>query len=351
MACGCGGNGGSGGCGGDKPRPSPEKTGLGHALPPLKPTTESLTKTPDTAAPGALLSITEPASVSESALKPEQEAPSEAAAERINCNEEEWPQTAVNGTPIKPEAIAQEMQYHPAADRGEAVYQAVQALVIRELLLQRSRELGLKVQAQAGESEEEALTRQLINLEVQVDEPDEAACEYFYASNLSRFVSAPLLAARHILLACAPDDGEGRSLAQEKAKALLAELTQDPQRFAALALAHSDCPSKAQGGSLGQISKGQTVPEFERQLFRQPQGLVGQPLESRYGFHVVSIDQRIDGAQLPYIAVAANIRRELYQRVWQKSVAQYLQDLVSAADIKGVELAGAAQMSHAPSLQ
>jgi peptidyl-prolyl cis-trans isomerase C len=350
MACGCGGNGGSGGCGGDKPRTTPEKTELGHALPPLKPTTESPTKTPDISAPGTLLSITEPPSVSKSASVPEQETPSE-AAERINCNEEEWPQTAVNGTAIKPESIAQEMQYHPASDRGEAVYQAVQALVIRELLLQRTRELGLKVKAHAGESEEEALTRQLLDQEVQVDEPDEAACEHFYASNLSRFVSAPLLAARHILLGCAPDDGEGRSLAQEKAKALLAELTQDPERFAALALAHSDCPSKAQGGALGQISKGQTVPEFERQLFRQTQGLVGQPLESRYGFHVVSIDQRIDGTQLPYIAVAANIRRELYQRVWQKSVAQYLQDLVSAADIKGVELAGAAQMSHAPSLQ
>jgi peptidyl-prolyl cis-trans isomerase C len=45
--------------------------------------------------------------------------------------------------------------------------------------------------------------------------------------------------------------------------------------------------------------------------------------------------------QLPYEAVAQDIRRELYQRVWQKSVAQYLQTLVGAADIQGIQLAGA----------
>ena len=49
----------------------------------------------------------------------------------------------------------------------------------------------------------------------------------------------------------------------------------------------------------------------------------------------------IEGLQLPYEAVAQDIRRELYQRVWQKSVAQYLQTLVGAADIQGIQLAGA----------
>ena len=80
------------------------------------------------------------------------------------------------------------------------------------------------------------------------------------------------------------------------------------------------------------------MPEFERQLFRQPQGLAEHPIESRYGFHVVYIDQRVEGEQLPYPAVAATIQRELYQSVWQKSVALYLQDLINAADIQGIQL-------------
>ena len=319
MACGCGGtNGGSGGCGGDKPLANPLlETELAHELPQAA-ASAVVEFDPAPAAPGA-----------------------DAEPLLIASSEQDWPRIRVNGVLIEPEAMALELQYHPAAEQSEAMFLAAQALVIRELLQQRCSELSVKVEAGIGESQEEAAIRSLIELEVPVPEADESVCEHFYASNLPRFVSAPLLAARHILLECAPDDIEARISKREQADALLVQLQADPQRFTELALAHSACPSKEQGGALGQLSKGQTVPEFERQLFRQPQGLVGQPLESRYGFHVVYVDQRIEGLQLPYEAVAQDIRRELYQRVWQKSVAQYLQTLVGAADIQGIQLAGA----------
>lgn len=319
MACGCGGtNGGSGGCGGDKPLANHLlETELAHELP--QATASAVVEfDPAPAAPGA-----------------------DAEPLLIASSEQDWPRIRVNGVLIEPEAMALELQYHPAAEQSEAMFLAAQALVIRELLQQRCSELSVQVEAGIGESQEEAAIRSLIELEVPVPEADESVCEHFYASNLPRFVSAPLLAARHILLECAPDDIEARISKREQADALLVQLQADPQRFTELALAHSACPSKEQGGALGQLSKGQTVPEFERQLFRQPQGLVSQPLESRYGFHVVYVDQRIEGLQLPYEAVAQDIRRELYQRVWQKSVAQYLQTLVGAADIQGIQLAGA----------
>ena len=319
MACGCGGtNGGSGGCGGDKPLANPLlETELAHELPQAA-ASAVVEFDPAPAAPGA-----------------------DAEPLLIASSEQDWPRIRVNGVLIEPEAMALELQYHPAAEQSEAMFLAAQALVIRELLQQRCSELSVQVEAGIGESQEEAAIRSLIELEVPVPEADESVCEHFYASNLPRFVSAPLLAARHILLECAPDDIEARISKREQADALLLQLQADPQRFTELALAHSACPSKEQGGALGQLSKGQTVPEFERQLFRQPQGLVSQPLESRYGFHVVYVDQRIEGLQLPYEAVAQDIRRELYQRVWQKSVAQYLQTLVGAADIQGIQLAGA----------
>ena len=78
-----------------------------------------------------------------------------------------------------------------------------------------------------------------------------------------------------------------------------------------------------------------------RQLLRLPVGLAAQPLESRYGFHLVEVEQRIEGRQLPYEAVAEAIRAELDQRVWQVAVAQYLRYLVGAADIQGIHLEGA----------
>lgn len=118
---------------------------------------------------------------------------------------------------------------------------------------------------------------------------------------------------RHILLECAPDDAQARAQAFTQAQILCERLVQFPGQFAELARKYSACPSKEQGGELGQISKGQTVPELERQLFTQGQGLVAKPLESRYGWHVLSVDQRIEGQPLPYEAVATAIRTQLQQ--------------------------------------
>lgn len=309
MGCGCGGNGGGGGCSGEQPLvKEPLEAPLFEELP------------------------------LEDAHEPEA---AEAAPQLIASSEQEWPRVRVNGVDIAPAAIARELQYHPAGSRDEAVYLATRALVLRELLQQRISALDLRVRPQGGESEEEAATRVLIEREVRLPETSEAACRQYYEGNRAHFCSAPLLGVRHILLGCPADDAEARSLAREQALALIAELQGDGGRFAELALVHSDCPSKEQGGALGQISKGQTVPEFERQLFRLPEGLAGQPLESRYGFHVVQVDLRIDGRELPYEAVAASIRAELEQRVWQRGVAQYLRTLVGAAHIEGIALEGA----------
>ncbi|CAD5110594.1 peptidylprolyl isomerase [Zestomonas carbonaria] len=313
MGCGCGGNGNGGGCGGHDPA-----TDGGVSAPVVREV------------------VPEP----QPAVDAPQDEEDEAGPELIASSEQEWPRIKVNGVAIAPEAIARELQYHPADTRREAVFLASQALVLRELLQQRIAELGLAVRAQPGESEEEAATRALIEHEVPMPSADESVCRQYFENNRERFASAPLLAARHILLACPADDAEARSRTREQAEALLAQLAADGSRFAELARAHSACPSKEQGGALGQISKGQTVPEFERQLFRLQPGLALQPLESRYGFHLVWVDQRIEGRPLPFEAVQGTIRAELDQRVWQVAVRQYLQGLVGEADIQGITLEG-----------
>lgn len=255
---------------------------------------------------------------------------------------QEWPRVSVNGVALDPEAIAREMQYHPAESREEAIFLAAQALVIRELLEQRAAELGVEVFPQTDETEEEALIRGLLELDVQLPEVDEASLRTYFQANRERYSSAPLVAARHILLAVAPDDVAGRSRYRDQAVALIAELQAQPDHFGRLVTTHSACPSKAQGGALGQISRGQTVPEFERQLLRLPEGLASQPIESRYGFHIVFVDQRIEGRKLPFELVRDSIRAELDARVWNKAVVQYLETLIGEAGIEGIVMRGAA---------
>ncbi|MEB0121556.1 peptidylprolyl isomerase [Pseudomonas sp. CCI1.2] len=310
SGCGCGGgNGGSGGCGSSK-------------------------KTEEVLDSGPTATVQFEALAAEPAAD-------DAAPKLIASSEQEWPIISVNQVSITAEAMAQELQYHPAQSREEAVFLAARALVIRELLQQRIAELGVSLEIGAGENEEEAATRLLLEREVLVPQCDEETSLRYYENNCGRFHSAPLLAVRHILLECAPDDAEARALAYGQAETLLQRMADFPGSFAELAMSYSACPSKAQGGSLGQISKGQTVPELERQLFTLAPGLASKPLESRFGWHVVSVDQRIEGMPLPYEVVSTAIRTQLQQSVWQKALVQYLQTLIGAADICGIHLQGA----------
>ena len=54
---------------------------------------------------------------------------------------------------------------------------------------------------------------------------------------------------------------------RQRAQSVLDELTLDPSAFAAAAKKYSNCPSAEVGGNLGQLSRGETVPEFEKAIF------------------------------------------------------------------------------------
>lgn len=88
-----------------------------------------------------------------------------------------------------------------------------------------------------------------------------------------------------------------------------------------------------------QIGRGDTVPEFERALFRLgPTGLLGELVRTRYGFHVVSVDQRIPGAKVPFEIVRDRIAARLHAAVEEKAVRQYISILAAQAHIQGVDL-------------
>jgi len=254
----------------------------------------------------------------------------------------------VNGVEIGDHAINAEVQYHPSGSVEEAREAAARALVVRELLLQAAGQRGivrpdpLEGQTDERETRDEALIRTLLAREIRTPEPDEATCRRFYDSNLQRFRSPDLFEAAHILFPADPEDAEVCASAKEHAAAALAQALEQPQRFAELAQQLSACPSAAQGGNLGQITRGQTVPEFETFLFNlEPGQICPVPVKTRFGYHVVRLDRRIEGRQLPFEAVRDKIADYLREHVWRRAISQYLQLLVGQAEIRGIELNGA----------
>jgi peptidyl-prolyl cis-trans isomerase C len=246
------------------------------------------------------------------------------------------PDITVNGNQIPASAIDAEIQYHPAATRREAMVKAAESLIIGELLSQKAKEKGMISDSQQLNFEEDSsLIDDLMDQEIDPPQATEIECERYYQANLDKFKNAPLVEAKHILLAADPEDLEHSSQMKELANKLIDQLKRDESQFSEFAKAYSACPSKEVTGSLGQLSSGQTVPEFERQLFAAKAGLMHTPIETRYGFHVVYIARKVEGKVLPYAQVKEKIEQYLNDKVQRKAYSQYLHLLVSEAEING----------------
>jgi len=254
------------------------------------------------------------------------------------------PIVSVNDVVIPETDILEEAQNHPAKNPGKALRAAAQALVVKQLLLQQANELGLQANPETdgdgrAETEEDALIRMVIDAEMTVPAATEDECLRYYDNNRHRFSSDDIYQARHILLVASPTDPEARQKAKAQAESLTELLIEEPGRFEKIAREMSACSSSQQGGNLGQITKGDTVPEFEASLETLREGeLSAEPVETPFGFHIIALDRKIAGECLPFDHVNERISTWLQAASWSRAVAQYVSILAGEAKIVGVDL-------------
>ncbi|MBI0176856.1 peptidylprolyl isomerase [Bartonella sp. W8099] len=260
-------------------------------------------------------------------------------------------EVSVNGIVIPEVDILQEAQNHPAQTPGEALLEAARSLVIRELLWQEAKNKNLVPDNEDSTREEsagednarqtklDAAISALLESEIKTPEASEEDCKAFYDRDPSRFSTETIWQVRHILISANPKDKKAFDQAREKAYAILEQVKKNPHEFATIAKDISSCPSAAQGGNLGQITRGSTVPEFENALKKaKKNGLLMQPVESRYGYHIVEINQIIPGKILPLELVKEKIAAWLEASSWSKAVQQYIAILAGKSHITGIDL-------------
>lgn len=255
----------------------------------------------------------------------------------------------VNGEAILPELIATEAQNHPApkGKPGIAWMAAARALAIRTLILQEAKRNNLvaeplELAPGLWETEEESVIRQLLDKAVKTREITAHAVRAAYDANLERHRAPSLFEAAHILFSARPDDVVARKVAKDQAIAVLAKIKLEPKAFDALARDHSACSSRANGGRLGQISAGDTVAEFEAALESLDQGeIAAEPVESRYGFHIIRLDARANGEILPFEAVETGLRSALEKAEWVRASRAFVDGLAEHAEVTGISLRAA----------
>lgn len=142
--------------------------------------------------------------------------------------------------------------------------------------------------------------------------PTEAQEQAYYTAHPAQFQQTKL---RHILIGDneTPGGSNKRTPAQALAKAqqIEAELKAGGN-FAAIAKAQSDdTGSKANGGELGEISPGETVPEFESAVNKLPIGQISAPIHTRFGYHIVEVESR---STMPFAQAKGIIAEQLAQQ-------------------------------------
>lgn len=249
-----------------------------------------------------------------------------------------------DGVQIPESLIAQEAQNHPGGSPEAVRAAAAHALAVRALLLDRAAELGLAAEPERDElgreeTPEEALVRAVLAEEVDPETPTEAECRRVYDTTPGRFRTPALYEASHILFAIEGEDDTAVEAARLAAVTVGQMLQETPARFASLAREHSACPSGAVGGSLGQLGPGDLAPEVERAFGALLPGQISStPVRSRFGWHVLRLDRRIEGRRLPFEQVAGRIRMHLESRAWVAAAVQYVSDLTARARSRGVGL-------------
>ena len=144
-----------------------------------------------------------------------------------------------------------------------------------------------------------------------------------------------------MLLACAPDDLEGRETARKQAAELLDELRGHPERFVDPGPAFFRLSVEG-GGRRPRLDRaGADSSPNSRSACCAAPGLLEHPLESRYGLHVVELLGREGGEPLDFDAARAQIAAHLQVQVLQRAVGQYIGVLAGDACIEGFAFEGA----------
>lgn len=217
-----------------------------------------------------------------------------------------------------------------------SVWPTPELAAVHELLRQRAVALALLT----ADADADAITagiEQLLEAEVRTPSPTDEERRRYYEARPDEFRSGDLVYARHILFQITP--GSRLDLIRAQAEETLTQLVAAPDEFEACALILSNCPSGRQGGNLGQIGRGDTVPEFEQVLFADGWiGILPRLVKTRYGFHIVSIDRRVEGQLLHFDVVRERISERLTEHVQEVALQQYVRLLAGEADVRGIDL-------------
>ncbi len=238
----------------------------------------------------------------------------------------------VNGVNITEEDVTRLIARYPQENRGylntpQGRNQLLREMVSFELMYNKGKELNYseseEYKAQLKAMEKDFLTQYTINKlfeGVQISPEDVRA---HYENNKEAFVEPPMVSAKHILV-----DSE------EKAKELYNDIKAGKLSFEEAAMQYSSCPSKEQGGNLGEFSRGMMVPEFEQAAFAMSVGEISEPVKSQFGYHLIKLESKKEQTEKSFEEIQGQVAQQLIQEKRTKHFSNMIEELTEKYGVK-----------------
>ena len=161
-----------------------------------------------------------------------------------------------------------------------------------------------------------------------VPDPTEDEVAAFYEAHKAEYVAEPQVLCQHILVKGSGDES------LDKIKAIRERIVSGKADFAEEAKNHSDCPSGAQGGSLGWFGRGMMVPEFDRAAFEMKKGEVSGVVATEFGYHIIYKAGERGGEQQTLVDVHDQIKDLLRHEARGKAMDAYVAELRDGATVE-----------------
>lgn len=157
----------------------------------------------------------------------------------------------------------------------------------------------------------------------------------FYDDNREKLEQPDQLRLRHILIRVEPGASDSeKERALKRIKEIRQQVLQQGGDFAEMAREFSEDPdSKERGGELV-IRRGETVPRFEEAAFSLEPGGVSDIVETKFGYHVIKLSERIPAQVMPYDDVEPMIEELLRQRKLKSVIESEVETLRRQASIE-----------------
>lgn len=230
---------------------------------------------------------------------------------------------SVNGTPITERDIDTMLmamgQNGQAYNNPQGRAMVLEQLISKKLMLLDAEknlyEYDAEFKAELNQIKEDMLANFAIKkcVESITVTDDEVKAEY--DNNPDKFKTGESVDASHILV-----DSE------EKAKELLEKIKTGEISFEDCARQNSSCPSSSNGGSLGEFTRGQMVPEFDNACFTMNIGEIAGPVKTQFGYHLIKLNAKNEPKTLSFDEVKDGLKQQILgekrQNAFQSKINQ-----------------------------